>query len=52
MSLSEKTDNPALKNNYLFELTQFRDPTLIARAIDYAFTQTLLATHPALNTPR
>jgi aminopeptidase N len=38
VSLYEKADNPALKNNYLFTLTQFRDPTLIARAIDYAFS--------------
>ncbi|HYS53446.1 MAG TPA: M1 family metallopeptidase [Thermoanaerobaculia bacterium] len=38
MSLYEKTDNPALKNNYLFSLTQFRDPKLIARAIEYAFS--------------
>jgi aminopeptidase N/puromycin-sensitive aminopeptidase len=38
MSLYEKTDNPALKNSYLFSLTQFRDPKLIARAIDYAFS--------------
>ena len=38
MSLYEKTDNPALKLTYLFALTQFRDPKLIARAIDYAFS--------------
>ncbi|PYQ48634.1 MAG: hypothetical protein DMF59_15485 [Acidobacteria bacterium] len=38
MSLYEKTDNPALKISYLFALTQFRDPKLIARAIDYAFS--------------
>ncbi|HEX9501346.1 MAG TPA: M1 family metallopeptidase [Thermoanaerobaculia bacterium] len=38
MSLYETTDNPALKNNYLFTLTQFRDSKLIARAIDYAFS--------------
>ena len=38
MSLYEKTDNPSLKNSYLFSLTQFRDPKLITRAIDYAFS--------------
>jgi aminopeptidase N len=38
MSLYEKTDNPSLKNSYLFNLTNFRDPKLIARAIDYAFS--------------
>src|SRR5256885_6524207 len=38
MSLYEKTDNPSLKNSYLFSLTNFRDPKLISRAIDYAFS--------------
>ncbi|MDQ6801073.1 MAG: M1 family metallopeptidase [Acidobacteriota bacterium] len=38
MSLYEKTDNPSLKNSYLFSLTQFRDPKLFPRAIDYAFS--------------
>ena len=38
MSLYEKTDNPSLKSSYLFSLTNFRDPKLISRAIDYAFS--------------
>ena len=38
MSLYQKSDNPALKQTYLFALTDFRDPALISRAIDFAFS--------------
>lgn len=38
MSLYEKTDNPSLKTTYLFAMTQFRNPQLISRALDYAFS--------------
>jgi aminopeptidase N/puromycin-sensitive aminopeptidase len=38
LSLYEKSDNPALKNNYMFNLAGFRDPALVDRAIDLAFS--------------
>ncbi|HEX9407735.1 MAG TPA: M1 family metallopeptidase [Thermoanaerobaculia bacterium] len=38
MSLYQKADNPALKQSYLISLTEFRDPALISKAIDYAFS--------------
>jgi aminopeptidase N/puromycin-sensitive aminopeptidase len=38
LSLYQSTDNPALKNEYLFTLPQFRDPKLIDSAIHLALS--------------
>lgn len=38
LSLYQKTDTPALKTQYLYALVEFRDPKLIARALDLAFS--------------
>jgi len=38
MSLYQKTDTPGLKETYLFALTNFRDPQLISRALEFAFS--------------
>ena len=38
MSMYQKATIPALKQTYLFALADFRDPALIARAIDFAFS--------------
>ena len=38
LELYQKTEKPALKTTYLFSLPDFRDPKLIARALDLAFS--------------
>ena len=41
MSKYQKATIPALKTTYLFALADFRDPALISRAIDFAFSNDL-----------